>query len=104
MSLFAMSLFARPLVAKSRVAKSRFLGAAALVALPLSAAHANGGDREPAGGAFMSSYVTNPYATSRSPAEARPLDRPAPWFAPGPAVPETTGSLRALPARPRTHR
>ncbi|TNC14230.1 hypothetical protein FF100_08625 [Methylobacterium terricola] len=73
--------------------------AAALAVLPLSAAHANGGDREPAGGAFMSSYVTNPYATSRSPAEARPLDRPAPFFAP-----ETTGSLRAVPARPRTRR
>ena len=87
----------------SRFAQSRVTMAAlaaALVGLPLSAAHANGGDRQPAGGAFMSSYVTNPYATSRSPAEARPLDRPTPsWF-----VPETTGSVRALPARPRTRR
>ncbi len=83
----------------SHVIRAAAAAAAALVALPLSAAHANGGDREPAGGAFMSSYVTNPYATTRSPAEARPLDRPAPWFAP-----ETTGSVRALPARPRTRR
>ncbi|MBE7248421.1 MAG: hypothetical protein INR63_26035 [Actinomycetospora chiangmaiensis] len=85
----------------SRFVKSRFIraaAAAALVVLPLSAAQANGGDRQPAGGAFMSSYVTNPYATARAP-EARPLDRPAPWF-----VPETTGSLRALPARPRPRR
>ncbi len=77
--------------------------AAALVALPVVAlsvpALANGGDREPAGGAFMSSYVTNPYATSRSLAETHPQERPAPWF-----VPETTGSVRALPARRRTHR
>lgn len=76
---------------------------AAVVALPVLAlsvpALANGGDREPAGGAFMSSYVTNPYATARSPAEARPQERPAPWF-----VPETTGSVRALPAHRRTHR
>ncbi|KMO43424.1 hypothetical protein VQ02_00235 [Methylobacterium variabile] len=73
--------------------------AAALVVLPLSA-YAHGGDREPAGGAFMSSYVTNPYAVPRSPAEARPLAEPqAPWLAP-----ETTGSVRALPARPRTRR
>ncbi|GJD61030.1 hypothetical protein [Methylobacterium frigidaeris] len=82
--------------------------AAALVALPLVAlpfpAFANGGDREPAGGAFMSSYVTNPYATSRSPAEARPLDRPAPWLVPDVIGPDTTGSVRALPARRRTHR
>ncbi|MET7245503.1 hypothetical protein ABZT49_19325 [Methylobacterium sp. EM32] len=77
--------------------------AAALVALPVLAlsvpALANGGDREPAGGAFMSSYVTNPYATSRSLAETRPQDQPVPWYAP-----EATGSVRALPARRRTHR
>ena len=72
--------------------------AAALTILPVSA-FAHGGDREPAGGAFMSSYVTNPYATARSPAEARPLDRPASWF-----VPESTGSVRALPARRRMPR
>jgi len=87
----------------SRFTPSRFTKAAAaaafLAVLPLSAAQANGGDREPAGGAFMSSYVTNPYATARSPAEARPLDRPAPWF-----VPETTGSVRALPAGRRMRR
>ncbi len=77
--------------------------ATALVALPV-AALANGGDREPAGGAFMSSYVTAPDATLRSPAQARPLDRPAPWSTPGIAGPETTGSVRALPARTRTRR
>ena len=71
--------------------------AAALTILPVSA-FAHGGDREPAGGAFMSSYVTSPYATAR-PAEARPLDRPAPWV-----VPESTGSVRALPARRRMPR
>ncbi len=80
---------------------------AAVVALPLAAlpvpAFANGGDREPAGGAFMSSYVTNPYAAARAP-EARPLDRPTPWFVPNAAGPETTGSVRALPPHRRTHR
>ncbi|KMO22569.1 hypothetical protein [Methylobacterium platani] len=83
----------------SRFATARFAGIATLVVLPLSAAHANGGDREPAGGAFMSSYAASPYGAPRSPAETRPLDRPAPWF-----VPESTGSMRALPARPRTRR
>lgn len=78
------------------------LVASPLIVLPLPAS-AHGGDREPAGGAFMSSYVTNPYATARPP-EARPLDRPAPWFLPNVAGPETTGSVRALPARTRPHR
>ncbi|KMO28006.1 hypothetical protein ACQVP2_20640 [Methylobacterium aquaticum] len=81
----------------------RVVTAAVLVAAPLLAlsgpAFAHGGDREPAGGAFMSSYATTPYASARSPAEARPLDRPAPFF-----VPESTGSVPALPARRRTHR
>ncbi|GJD53498.1 hypothetical protein OPKNFCMD_6274 [Methylobacterium crusticola] len=86
------------LVKASRAIPTILAAAAVLaVALPSTGARAEGGDRMPAGGAFMSSYVTNPYADTRSPyaQQGQPAPR-APWLAP-----EATGSLRphALPHR-----
>jgi hypothetical protein len=77
----------------------RFLAASAaiaLVVLPVTGASAHGGDRMPAGGAFMSSYGTSPSAQTPWPGyrgmPADPVSR---------AAPDSTGSLRpaVLPLR-----
>lgn len=65
------------------------------VALGLSplAAQADGGDREQAGGAFMSSYSRRPDATAAPPA-----------LQPSTSGDVTTGSVRGTRTRPRVRR
>lgn len=74
--------------------KPALLALAILAPLP---ALAEGGDRMPAGGAFMSSYMTNPYQTRG----------PAPAFVPGgefrPDV-GATGSVAPRYEGPRRYR
>ncbi|RVU13851.1 hypothetical protein [Methylobacterium oryzihabitans] len=69
-----------------RLVKATFV--AALVSIPGAVLAQSGGDRMPAGGAFMSSYA-RPYDDPRSPYAG--VQAPAPAFL---AQPEATGSLR----------
>ncbi|MEH3143841.1 MAG: hypothetical protein PGN34_00410 [Methylobacterium frigidaeris] len=74
--------------------------AAALLVAPSGAAFAqNGGDRMPAGGAFMSSYA-RPYADSRSPYGGGLRPGTPPLL----SQPDATGSLRQpAAAHPSRH-
>ncbi|WP_375460208.1 hypothetical protein [uncultured Enterovirga sp.] len=69
---------------------------AGLIAASVPALAEHGGDREAAGGAFMSSYSRSPYAAAGAPTSA--YATPAPSY----AEPEATGSVtpRARRSRP----
>ena len=64
----------------------------ALSSFMAASARADGGDREPAGGAFMSSYSRSPYASPQA---------ASPYASPAYVEPETTGTV-PREARPRS--